>query len=96
MTAIGKISDEAKMVWSIADDGMKAALRTAYQTVQAAVVIVLFGVLSAVAAWVSGANINMLDVIATGRAAIGAALLSAIASLRAYYMNRHGKGARYL
>jgi hypothetical protein len=79
----------------VTDDGLKAALRTAYQTVQAAAVIALFAVASAGVAWASGADVNLLETIAIGRAAIGAAALAALASLKAYYMNRGDKGARY-
>jgi formylmethanofuran dehydrogenase subunit E-like metal-binding protein len=92
---IEAIRNEARIVWSVMDDGMKAALRTAYQTVQSATIIALFAVASAGVAWASGADVNLLETIAIGRTAIGAAALAALASLKAYYMNRGDKGARY-
>ena len=69
MHTIDAIRNEARIVWSVTDDGLKAAIRTAYQTVQAAAILSL--------------------------TAIGAAALTALASVRAYYMNRNDKGARY-
>ena len=95
MHTIEAIRTEARMIWSLADDGMKAAIRTAYQTVQAAVIIALFAVASAGVSWASGADVNMLETIAIGRTAIGAAALAGLASLKAFYMNRGDKGARY-
>ena len=95
MHTIEAIRTEARMIWSLTDDGMKAAIRTAYQTVQAAVIIALFAVASAGVSWASGADVNMLETIAIGRTAIGAAALAGLASLKAYYMNRNDKGARY-
>ena len=74
MHTIDAIRNEARIVWSVTDDGLKAAIRTAYQTVQAAAI---------------------LSLVAVGRTAIGAAALTALASVRAYYMNRNDKGARY-
>jgi formylmethanofuran dehydrogenase subunit E-like metal-binding protein len=92
---IEAIRNEARIVWSVMDDGMKAALRTAYQTVQAAIIITLFAVASAAVSWASGADVNLLETIAIGRTAIGAAALAGLASLKAFYMNRGDKGARY-
>lgn len=95
MHTIEAIRTEARMIWSLTDDGMKAAIRTAYQTVQAAVIIALFAVASAGVSWASGADVNMLETIAIGRTAIGAAALAGLASLKAWSMNRGDKGARY-
>jgi hypothetical protein len=95
MTIINDIRNEARMGWSLLSDPTKAAIRTGLQTVQAAVAITLFAFASAVVSWASGADVNVLDVVATGRAAIGAAALTALASFRAYFMNRGDKGARY-
>jgi hypothetical protein len=96
MTFIRKIRTEIAMGWSLLDNGWKAAIRTAYQTIRAAVAVTLFAVASAIVEWASGADVNMLEVIATGRAAIGAAAIAALASLDAWRMNRvDGKGARY-
>ena len=95
MNIIAALRNEARMIWSLADDGTKAAIRTAYQNVQAAVAIALFAAASSVVAWASGADVYLLDTIAVGRTAIGVAALAAIASLKAYYMNRGDKGARY-
>lgn len=95
MNIIAAIRNEARMVWSLADDGMKAAIRTAYQNIQAAIVIALFAVASSVVAWASGADVDLLETVAVGRTAVGVAALAAIASLKAYYMNRGDKGARY-
>ena len=92
---IEAIRNEARMIWSLADDGMKAAIRTAYQTVQAAAIIALFAVASAGVSWASGADVNMLETIAIGRTAVAAGMLAGLASLKAYYMNRGDKGARY-
>tara|TARA_R110002167_G_scaffold243979_1_gene449669 strand:+ start:406 stop:696 length:291 start_codon:yes stop_codon:yes gene_type:complete len=95
MHTIDAIRNEARIVWSVTDDGLKAAIRTAYQTVQAAAILSLIAVASAAVSWASGADVNMLDAVAVGRTAIGAAALTALASVRAYYMNRNDKGARY-
>jgi formylmethanofuran dehydrogenase subunit E-like metal-binding protein len=95
MTIFTTINAEARIIWSLTPDATKAAIRTAYQTVQAAVAITLFALASAAVSWASGADVNLLDVVATGRAAVGAAALTAIASLRAYYMNRGDRGAIY-
>lgn len=95
MHTIEAIRNEARIVWSMMGDGSKAAVRTAYQTVQAAVVVALFAVATSVVEWASGADVDLLDTIAVGRTSIGVAAISAIASLRAYYMNRGAKGARY-
>ena len=92
---VNDLRDEAQIVWSLCSDGQKAAIRTAYQNVQAAAVIALFAVASSVVAWASGADIDILGVVATGRAAIGAAVITSLASLKSYYMNRGSKGARY-
>ena len=95
MNIIAAIRNEARMIWSLADDGMKAAIRTAYQNIQAAIVIALFAVASSVVAWASGADVDLLETVAVGRTAIGVAALAAIASLKAFHMNRGDKGARY-
>jgi formylmethanofuran dehydrogenase subunit E-like metal-binding protein len=92
---IEAIRSEARIIYSVAPDELKAALRTAYQTVQAAAVMALFAVASAVTAWASGADVNLLETVAIGRTAIGAAALTALASIKAFYMNRGDKGARY-
>ena len=88
MNIIAAIRNEARMIWSLADDGMKAAIRTAYQNIQAAIAIALFAVASSVVAWASGGG-------GGGGGGGGVAALAAIASLKAYYMNRGDKGARY-
>ena len=95
MNFIRNIRNEAQVIWSVTDDGMKAALRTAYQNIQAAVAVALFALASAVTAWASGADVDLLETVAIGRTAIGVAALGAIASVRSYYMNRGSKGARY-
>jgi hypothetical protein len=95
MTFFNDIRNEAYIIYSVMDDGAKAALRTAFQTVQAAAVLTLFAVTSAAISWASGADVNVLEQVAIGRTAIGAAALTALASLKAYYMNRGDKGARY-
>lgn len=95
MNIIAALRNEARMIWSLADDGMKAAIRTAYQNIQAAIAIALFAVASSVVAWASGADVDLLETVAVGRTAVGVAALGAVASVRAYYMNRGGKGARY-
>lgn len=95
MNTIKAICNESRIVWSLIGDGGKAAIRTAYQTVQAAAVVAMFAVATSAAAWISGADVDMLDAIALGRTSIGLAAISAIASLKAYYMNRGAKGARY-
>lgn len=87
---------EARSLWGLIDDGMKAALRTAWQNLQAAIAVALFAGASSVVAWASGADVNLLDTIAVWRTAVGVAALGALASVRAYYMNRGGKGAHYL
>ena len=73
-------------------DGQKAALRTAYQNVQAALCLASLAFVSSAIGWLSGADIDLFGAVATLRAAIGAALLAAVASVRSYYMNRDGKG----
>ena len=95
MSVIRYIRNEAQIAWSLASDGTKAALRTCYQNVQAALIIALFAVATAAISWLSGADIDMLDVIATGRSAVGVAALAGISGVRAFYMNRGDKGARY-
>ena len=95
MNIINDIRNEVSMAWSLASDPLKAALRTAYQTAQASVMIALFAVASAFISWASGADVDVLDVVATSRAAVGVAALTALAGIRAYWMNRGDKGARY-
>jgi formylmethanofuran dehydrogenase subunit E-like metal-binding protein len=95
MNIIAALRNEARVIWSLADDGMKAAIRTAYQNIQAAVVIALFAVASSVVAWASGADVDLLETVAVWRTAVGVAALAAIASLKAFFMNRGDKGARY-
>jgi formylmethanofuran dehydrogenase subunit E-like metal-binding protein len=95
MRIVNSLRSEARFFCSLLDDGYKAALRTAYQNVQAAFTIALFAIVSSVVAWASGADIDLLDSIAVGRTSVGLAALGAVASLRAYYMNRGDKGATY-
>jgi len=92
---VNDLRNEARIIWSLTDDGMKAALRTGWQSITAAVVIALFAFASAVVAWASGVDVDLLETVALGRTAIGVAALAALASLKAYYMNRGDKGARY-
>ena len=95
MSIVNDLRNEARIVWSLCSDGTKAAIRTAYQNVQAAVAIALFAFASTVVAWASGVDVDLLETVALGRTAIGLAALAALASLKAYYMNRGDKGARY-
>ena len=93
---IEAVRTELSVVWSMLDDGAKAALRTAAQTFQGAAVVAMFAVASSVVAWASGADVDLLEAVSVGRTAIGVAAISAIASIRAYYMNRGANnGARY-
>jgi hypothetical protein len=95
MNILHKLRNDAKLVWSLMNSGQKAALRTAYQNVQAALCLASLAFVSSAIGWLSGADIDLFGAIATLRAAVGAALLAAVASFRAYRMNRDGKGASY-
>jgi len=95
VSIVERVRSECRVFWALMDSGQKAAIRTAYQNLQAVAVVAFLAFVSSVVAWLSGADIDMLGAVATLRAAIGAALLASIASFRAYYMNRGGKGASY-
>ena len=95
MSVVDRLRSDAQLVWSLMGDGQKAALRTAYQNVQAALCLASLAFVSSAIGWLSGADIDLFGAVATLRAAIGAALLAAVASFRAYQMNRGNKGATY-
>ena len=95
MNILHRLRNDAKFVYSLLSNAQKAGLRTAYQNVQAAFAIALFAFVSSAIGWLSGADIDIFSAIATLRAALGAALLAAVASFRAYRMNRDGNGASY-
>lgn len=95
MSIVERVRSECRVFWALMDSGQKAAIRTAYQNLQAVVVIALLAFVSSLVAWLSGADIDMLGAVATLRAAIGAGAIALLASVKAYYMNRGGKGASY-
>ena len=95
MSIVERVRSECRVFWALMDSGQKAAIRTAYQNLQAVLVIALVAFVSSLVAWLSGADIDMLGAVATLRAAIGAGAIALLASVKAYYMNRGGKGASY-
>ncbi len=95
MSIIDRLRSDARLIWSLLSNAQKAAMRTAYQNVQAALCLASLAFVSSVIGWLSGADIDLFGAVATLRAAIGAALLAAVASVRSYYMNRNGKDPSY-
>ena len=88
--------DDLKMNWRLLPDQWKAALRSAYQAVLAAVFVQLLVVLDALQAAVLGDA--SVDIVATfldaGRLVLSAAI-AAVTGVVAWRMNRGGRGATY-